>query len=278
MFSPAAAYQRLSKITSLLLRHPSITTGCLLLVILGAAAVLAPFLTPYDPLAIDLSSAKMPPNSQHYLGTDEFGRDVFSRLLYSLRVAFVGGFLSVSITAVLGTTLGLLSGYSGGLVDNLIMRFVDMWLSLPGLLFILVIIAVIGRGLLQVLIAIGLAGIPSYARYVRGATIHEKSQLYVEAAQAVGVPATLIAARHIVPNVLPTLGTLIANSFGGAILAAGALSFVKLGGSSSIPELGRMLNDGSDQMRHQWWLVLGPLLVLWLTVLGANLISDGLTE
>ncbi len=256
----------------------SAAVGSGILLVLVMLALAGPVLTTHDPQALDLSQTRMPPSLQHPLGTDMFGRDVLSRVIYSLRFAYAAGLIVVMITGGLGTALGLTAAHFGGTLDNLLMRVVDMWLSLPGILFLLVAIAVMGRGTMQVILAVAFLGIPGFARTVRGVTLDQKAQPYIEAAHAIGVPGRRIVARHIVPNILPVLATLLARLFGEAILAAGVLSFLGLGGDPSIPELGSLLKEGQDAMRWSWWLIVGPLIILWLTMFGANLISDGISE
>lgn len=245
---------------------------------LVAIALGGSLLTPHDPRSLDLSQVWMPPSVQHLLGTDMFGRDVLSRVIYSLRLAYATGLAVIIVTGVFGTALGLAAAHFGGLLDNLLMRMVDILLTLPGILFLLMVIAVLGRGTWQVILAVALLGIPGIARPVRGITTEQMSQPYVEAAYAIGVPGRRIVIHHIIPNVLPVLATLLARLFGEAILAAGVLSFLGLGGNPSTPELGTLLKEGQDAMRWSWWLIMGPLIVLWLTMLGANLISDSIAE
>jgi ABC-type dipeptide/oligopeptide/nickel transport system permease subunit len=259
-------------------RHWAISTGGVLLILLFVVALLAPILAPSDPLAVQPAAAKLPPTFAHILGTDFAGRDVFSRLLYSLRLAYAGGMLAVSITAVFGLALGLWAGYHAGRVDAVMMWLMDLWLVIPEILFILVIIALLGRDTWQILMAVGLAGIPSYVRFVRLLTIHEKSQLYVDAARVIGASTVRITFNHILRNIWPMLFTRLSIRFGYAILAAGALSFIGISAQPATPELGSLLKDGQESMRYAWWLLIGPLAVLWLTMLAANLISDAVAE
>lgn len=251
--------------------------GSFILVSLIAVALCAPWLAPYDPIDVNPENTRLAPSWRHLLGTDYAGRDIYSRLLFSIRLAYWGGLWAIAITAVLGTTLGVLAGYYGGWFDVATMRLIDLWLALPGLLFLLVMIAILGVGLYQVIVAIGLAGIPAYARLVRGTTLHQKGQPYIEAAQAIGASPIRITFYHIIPNLIAPLLTYLAISFGSAILAAGSLGFLGLGGDPSIPELGQLLREGREVMNQLWWPVLGPILLLWLTMLGANLISDGIS-
>jgi ABC-type dipeptide/oligopeptide/nickel transport system permease subunit len=258
--------------------HPTTLVGSTILLLLFTTALCAPWLAPFDPVTIDPQQARLLSSWQHLLGTDYAGRDIFSRLLHSIRLAYWGGFLAILIMISFGTAVGVGAGYAGGWVDNIAMRVLDLWLALPGLLFLLVMVAILGTGLYQVLFAVGLAGIPAYTRLVRGMTLHQKQQPHIEATRAIGATNRRVMLHHIVPNMIPPLVTYLATSFGNAILAAGTLGFIGLGGDPSIPELGQLLQDGRDTMNQKWWPILGPIVVLWLTMLGVNLISDGVAE
>lgn len=258
-----------------------INSGSILLIVLISVALFAPWLTPYSPQTQDPQSARLAPSLAHPLGTDFAGRDIYTRLLYSLRLAYAGGFVAVAITGIVGGIAGLVVGYGGGFTDRVAMRFVDLWLAIPGLLFLFVVVSLLGNGQAQIIIAVGLAGIPAFTRFVRSITLNEKQKIYVTAAQMIGATRTRILSRHIAPNLLISLVTYLAATFSSAILAAGSLSFIGLGSSGSdpsVPELGALLQEGRQMMTHTWWPVLGPILVLWLTALGANLFSDKLVD
>lgn len=265
--------------------------GILLLLsifLIGACAV---WLASYDPEQPNVGPPRTLPNSQYLLGTDTLGRDILSRLLYSIMLAYFGAFFSVSISIFWGFLFGLIAGYYGYWFDRLIMRLIDIWLSLPNLLFILVIIALLRNtlgeifdkfkygDLLIVVLAIGLAGIPSLTRMVRNIAIYERSQPYIEAIIALGATPTRIIYRHILPQTFRSLLTVLATRFGGAILVAGSLNFVGVGVGPVTPELGNLLENGRQIMvTTSWVFIAGPVAILWLTMLGTNLISDGLSE
>lgn len=266
----------LGRLTKRLSWRLSLIAGIALLLLLFLASLFVPLLSPYDPYQIDPKQTRLPPSTAHPLGTDEMGRDVLIRLLFSIRLAYAGGLLAILVATLGGGTLGLWVGYRGGWVDVVLMRLVDIWLALPGLLFLLVIVALLGRETWQVVLAVGLAGIPGFARVVRGQTMYEKSRPYVDAANAVGATPLRIMFRHILPNILVPIGTLLAVRFGGAILAVGSLSFLGFGVQQPTPDLGNLLSEGREFMRFAPWRTLGPVAVLWLTMLGTNLISDAL--
>jgi ABC-type dipeptide/oligopeptide/nickel transport system permease subunit len=259
-------------------RQPSFWLGLAILLGLALIGLLAPWLSPHDPLLVDHTQVRRPPDATYWLGTDTAGRDLFSRLLHSIRLAYGSGLVATLLAITVGTALGTWAGYRGGWVDTLLLRLVDLWIALPGLLFLLVVLALLGRGVWQIVVAIGLAGIPFYIRVVRGLTIHLKAQLYVEAAVALGASSGHIVWRHILPNCWPALATLAALHFGTAVLAIGSLSFLGLGVNPPTPELGNLLYEGRGVMRYAWWRLAGPMLVLWLIILGTNLISDSIAE
>lgn len=261
-----------------LLRNPSAKTGISLLLILFAVAICAPLLATHDPYALEPAASKLSPSTHHFLGTDYAGRDIFSRLLYSMRLAYYGGCIAISITASIGILLGTAAGYYGKWFDAAVMRIVDAWLAIPGLLFLFVVIATTGDGFYPIVLAVGLAGIPSFTRLVRGVAINETKQPYVEAARMIGVLPMRIALKHIAPNLVSPLVTYLASGFGSAILAAGSLGFIGLIENPTTPELGQLLREGREMMNHTWWPILGPILVIWLTMLATNLISDGVSE
>ncbi|HBY96778.1 MAG: ABC transporter permease [Ardenticatenaceae bacterium] len=251
--------------------------GALLLLIIVLAALLAPVITPYDPL--DTGGERfLPPSRMHPMGTDELGRDVFARVLYGARISLRVGLFSVGIAAAVGVPLGLLSGYYGELIDNIIMRVMDIMLSFPGILLAIVVVAILGPGLENAMIAVGIAGVPSYARLVRSSTLVEKSKDYVEAARLLGVPTIRILFRHILPNVLAPVIVLATLGVASAILAAAGLSFIGLGAQLPTPEWGAMLSRGREYLRAEWWLATFPGLAIVFTVLGINLLGDGLRD
>jgi peptide/nickel transport system permease protein len=260
------------------LRHKGAVTG---LVIVGALVFVALFqntLAPRSPVGIDIANALAAPGPGHPMGTDQYGRDTYSRVVHGSGISLTVGLISVGIAAIAGTTMGLLAGYHGGPLDALLMRVVDVMLAFPGILLALGIISVLGPNIRNLMIAVGTSQIPLYARLVRGSVLVAKEQLYVDAARVTGVPVPVILARHILPNVVAPVivaGTL---GMGTAILAAAALSFIGLGSQPPTPEWGRMLSEGRDYLRDAWWISTFPGLAIMLTVLGVNMLGDGLRD
>lgn len=259
-------------------RHKGAVAG---LVIVGSLIVIAVFqyaFAPVSPIRIDVANALAAPGPGHPMGTDQYGRDVYSRVVHGSGISLTIGLISVGIAATAGTAIGLLAGYYGRLADALLMRAVDVMLAFPGILLALGIVSVLGPSLRNLMIAVGIAGIPVYARLVRGSVLVAKEQLYVEAARVTGVPVPIILVRHILPNVVAPVivaGTL---GMGTAILAAAALSFIGLGSQPPTPEWGRMLSEGRDYLRDAWWIATFPGLAIMLTVLGVNMLGDGLRD
>ena len=251
------------------------------LVILGALALLAigaPWLSPRDPIKTAPRTALHAPGSSYLLGSDQFGRDVASRVLHGARISLVVGLISVSIAVGIGAPIGLVSGYYGGRLDAVLMRVIDVLLAFPGILLALAIVSVLTPGLGNVMIAVGLAAVPTYARLVRASVLSAREQVYVEAARAIGGRDRAILTRYILPNVVAPLivtGTL---GLGTAILSAAALSFLGLGSQPPTAEWGRMLAEGRDYLREAWWISTFPGLGIMLTVLAMNLLGDGLRD
>jgi len=246
--------------------------------LLALLAVFAAYLAPYDPLAIDPGSALQSPGFAHFFGTDQFGRDVYSRVLYGASISLLIGLISVSIASLGGVTAGLISGYYGGWADTLLMRTIDVMLAFPGILLSLVIVSMLGPSITNLMIAVGISSIPGYARLTRGSVLSAREELYVESARAVGVPDGLILTRHILPNIVAPLIVAATLGVGSAILSAAALSFIGLGSQPPSPEWGRMLSEGRQYLRDQWWIATCPGLMIMLAVLAMNLMGDGLRD
>jgi peptide/nickel transport system permease protein len=259
-------------------RHKGAIAGLGVVSVLALIAAGQNVLAPQSPIRIDIAAALRAPDRGHWMGTDQYGRDVYSRVVHGSSISLLVGFISVGIAATAGTAVGLVAGYYGGRTDGILMRLIDVMLAFPGILLALAIVGVLGPNLRNLMIAVGISNIPYYARLVRGSVLVAKEQLYVEAARVIGVPVRLILARHILPNVIAPIivaGTL---GMGGAILAAAALSFIGLGSQPPAPEWGRMLSEGRDYLRHAWWISTFPGLAIMLTVLGVNLLGDGLRD
>jgi len=261
-----------------LTRQRGAVVGMIILAVLAAMALAAPWLSPRDPIKTAPREALQAPGSRFLLGSDQFGRDVASRALHGARLSLTVGLIAVSIAVGLGTPVGLLSGYYGGRVDGFVMRVVDVLLAFPGILLALAIVSVLSPGLNNVMIAVGLSAVPNYARLIRASTLSAREQLYVEAARALGSRDLSIVTRYILPNVVAPLIVTATLGLGTAILSAAALSFLGLGSQPPQPEWGRMLSEGRDYLREAWWISTVPGLGIMLTVLAMNLLGDGLRD
>lgn len=260
------------------LRHRGAVVAALVLVVLGAGALLAPVVLPTDPTAMNLPDASQPPNLHHLMGTDQFGRDILTRVLYGGRITLTMGVIAVALAAAFGVPLGLVAGYVEGWGDAAIMRVMDMMLAFPGLLLALAIVAVLGQGATNVMVAVGISLIPSYVRLVRGTVLSAKQNVYVEAVRAVGAPARRILVRHILPNVIAPVVVLATVSAGWAIVIGASLNFLGMGVQYPTPEWGSDLNSGRDYLQVAWWLSTFPGLAIMVTILAINLLGDGLRE
>ncbi len=260
------------------LRNPRILVGVSFLLFLCLVAILAPYITPYPPAKIAPREGLQPPNAQHWFGTDNMGRDVFSRVLYGTRYSLVLGLLATAIAAVSGTVLGLMSGYFGGLTDAAIMRVVDVGLAFPSILLALLIIAILGPGLPSLTVAIGISSTPPFARLVRGSVLAVKEMPFVESARAVGAGDTRIVFRHVLPEVFAPALTMATLRLAYAIFVASSLSFVGLGARPPTPEWGALISAARHQLRAAWWVSTFPGLAILLSVLSINTLGDGLRD
>ncbi|MFP5108802.1 ABC transporter permease [Neobacillus sp. C211] len=247
----------------------------LLLIIIAA---IGPYMAPYDPYKPDYNVMLQGPSKEHIAGTDEYGRDIFSRLLAGARISLTVSFLSVFLGAIGGTLLGLISGYFGGWLDRLIMRSSDVMFAFPDILLAIAIVAILGPGLNNVVIAVAIFSVPSFARLVRGATLEAKETVFVEAAKSMGASHFRIMFQHILPETLGSLIVFISMRIGTAILAASSLSFLGLGASPETPDWGAMLSLGRDYLGTSTHVVMMPGIAIFLTVLAFNLVGDGLRD
>jgi peptide/nickel transport system permease protein len=261
-----------------LVKNSGAMIGLVCIVFLALTAIFAPYLAPYPPHRQNPLMSLQPPSSEHRLGTDQFGRDILSRLIYGTRVSLRVGLVAVGIAALIGIPLGLVAGYYGGGLDMTISRLVDLMLAFPGILLALVIVSIMGPSLFNVMIAVGVAASPNYARLVRGSVLAAKEQVYVESARAIGAWVRGILVRHILPNILAPVIVLATLGTAGAILSAAALSFLGLGAQPPTPEWGAMLSEGRNYMRLAWWATTFPGLAIMVTVLAVNLLGDGLRD
>lgn len=259
-------------------RNRAAMLGFAVILVLVFVAVFAPAIAPHPPNRQNPLASLQAPSSEYRLGTDQFGRDILSRLIYGTRVSLRVGLVAVGIAAVLGIPFGLIAGYYGGWVDMVISRVVDLMLAFPGILLALVIVSIMGPSLFNVMIAVGVAASPNYARLVRGSVLSAKEQVYVESARAVGAYVRGILLRHILPNILAPVIVLATLGTAGAILSAAALSFLGLGAQPPTPEWGAMLSEGRNYMRLAWWVTTFPGIAIMVTVLSVNLLGDGLRD
>lgn len=252
--------------------------GLGIVVTLTLIAIFAPLLIPFDPIRINPLEARYSPGWPYIFGTDQYGRDVFSRVIMGTRISLIIGLVVVGIASVVGVAVGLISGFYGGWIDTILMRIIDVMLAFPNILLALVIVSILGPNLTNLMIAVGISAIPTYARLARASVLSAREELYVEAAQVIGTPQSQIIVRHILPNVIAPLIVTATLGTGTAILAAAALSFLGLGSQPPTPEWGRMLSEGRQYLRDQWWIATFPGLAIMVTVLAMNLLGDGLRD
>ncbi len=275
--SPMSKSAKWKRIIKQIDRVPPATyagSGILLVLILGA--LFAPIIAPYDPDAIDYRALLQPPSANHWLGTDELGRDIFSRLLFGARLSLLVGFASVLLGVCVGVPTGLIAGYMGKMVDEVLMRILDSIIALPPLVLALTISAVLGPGLVNATIAIAIVTIPTYARLTRGQVISIKNNDYVLAARSVGIRPSLVLVRHILPNVISPVIVQATLGIGFAIILESSLSFIGLGAQPPTSTWGSMVQVGFDYLEMAPWFVMSPSIAIFVAVLGANLLGDGL--
>lgn len=262
-----------------LLRHPVGRIGLVIVVILVIMALFAPLLSPYDPNAIDFTNRFSPPTFAHPMGTDDFGRDTLSRILYGARISLMVGVIAVGIAGSVGTFLGMVSGYtSRRWLDETIMRGMDILFAFPAILLAIAIMAALGKGVANAMVAIGLVYIPIFARIARGAVLSVRNEEYVKAARALGTPSYVILPRHLLPNAMAPLIVEVSLSLAFAILAEAALSFFGLGTQPPAPSWGRMLSEGRAYFQQSVWMAIFPGLAIMLSVMGFNFLGDGLRD
>ncbi|MCU0564798.1 MAG: ABC transporter permease, partial [Desulfobacterales bacterium] len=252
--------------------------GLAVLVALVASAVAAPWIAPYDPAAIDMRARLQGPSVKHPLGADNFGRDIFSRIVYAGRISLVIGFVAVGIGAVFGGIAGAVSGYYGRGLDSLVMRTMDVLLSIPQLILAIAIVGALGANLLNLMIAVGISVLPRYARLVRASAMSLRGLEFVEAARAAGASDLRIIVQNIVPNCMAPLIVLSTLGVAQAILSAATLSFLGLGIQPPTPEWGSMLSDGRQFLRNAPHLTIFPGLAIVVVVMSLNLLGDGLRD
>ncbi len=259
-------------------KHRGAIIGSALLLIIILLSGFAHVVSPYNPVRPDYSVRLQAPSWSHPFGTDTMGRDVLTRVLHGGRISLWVGLISVSIAASSGVVIGLTAGFFGGWTDEVLMRLMDMIMAMPSILLSLTIIFTLGPGLQNVMIAIGVAGIPTYARVVRGQVLAARSTPYVEAARAAGAGSLKLMFRHILPNVVAPVIVMGTLGLAGAILSVAALGFLGLGITPPTPEWGIIISDGRGRLYDAWWIATFPGLTIMVTVLATNLVGDGLRD
>lgn len=254
--------------------------GLLIIILLIVLALSADLIADYDTVVIkqNVKERMQGPSSAHWFGTDEFGRDIFARIVHGARISLIVGVVAVTIALVSGGVLGSIAGYFGGRIDNVIMRIMDIFLSVPILLLSIMIVSVLGSSMFNLMLAIGLSSMPTFARVVRAAVLGVKDQEFVEAAKAIGANDATIIAFHILPNCLAPIIVQSTLRVATSILSTASLSFIGLGIEAPAPEWGAMLAGGRTYLRDAWHIVFSPGFVIMLTILSLNLLGDGLRD
>lgn len=252
--------------------------GAIVIILLSLAAILSPLITRYDPNAINLAEIYKPPSLDHPFGTDMNGRDVFARVMYGARISMSVGFISSGLAGIIGVIIGALAGFFGGKIDNLLMRFVDLVLCIPSFFLLLMVIAMLEPNIYNVMIVIAITSWPGLARMVRAEVLSIRERDYVQAALALGIGRWRIIWRHIIPNVMAPVFVAITLGVAAAILVESGLSFLGLGVQPPTPSWGNILAQGRTVMQFAWWMTLFPGLAIFVTVLGYNLVGEGLRD
>ena len=260
------------------LKRKTAVLGLIIIVLLIIIAIIGPYIAPYQYDAYDYANALQGPSAEHPFGTDHYGRDIFSRMLVGARLTLGVSLSAVVVGAALGTVLGLLAGYYGGIIETLVMRGSDVLFSFPDILLAIAIVAILGPGIINVLIAVMVFTIPSFARIMRSATLAVKGSLYVEVAQSLGCKDSRLLFVHIFPGTIQSLIVNFTMRIGSAIMAAASLSFLGFGANVTEPEWGAMLSQGRNYIGIASHMVYFPGLVIFLTVLAFNLFGDGLRD
>ena len=266
------------RVVARLARRPPVLIACAVVAAFVVIAAAAPQLAPFDPVVPNLLAMRQAPSAVYRLGTDEVGRDVLSRLIWGARASLLAGVIPVGIAVTLSIPLGLLSGYAGGWVDGVIMRFTDAMLSIPFLIVAIALAAFLGPSLTNAMLAIGIAALPAFLRLARGTVLAIKTEDYIEAARALGCSRRRIAGRHILPNMLPPLLVQSSITVAAAIIAEASLSFLGLGQQPPAPSWGSMLNAAQRYLSQAPWMALYPGLMIFGIVMAVNVLGDGLRD
>lgn len=259
-------------------KNPMTIIGLILILALAMIAILAPVISSYDPIKINIAERFKPPSVKHWFGTDEVGRDIFTRVIYGARLSLGTSTLIVLISGSIGLIIGAASGYFGGWTDQIIMRIMDMILAFPTLVLAMVLAATLGPNLVNAMLAISIVKIPVYVRLARGQTLSLRKELYVKAARTFGISSFYIIGRHIIPNIVTPVIIQITLDLGDTILLVATLGFLGLGARPPQPEWGTMISTGFKHMLEQWWYSTFPGLAVFLASGGFNLLGDGLRD
>jgi peptide/nickel transport system permease protein len=269
--------RRPSVVRRMLRRPASVVAGLVVLAFI-VIALAAAYVAPYDPIATDYRAVRKPPSAAHRLGTDEVGRDVLSRVIWGARASLLAGVVPVTIALVLSVPLGLLSGYAGGWIDGLLMRVTDAMLAIPFLIVAIALAAFLGPSLVNAMIAIGIAALPTFLRLARGTVLVIKTEEYIESARALGGSGFRIAVRHILPNMVPPLMVQSSITVAAAIIAEASLSFLGLGQQPPAPSWGSMLNAAQRYLVQAPWMAIYPGVMIFAIVMALNVLGDGLRD
>ena len=259
-------------------KNPMTILGLALILVLVVLALLAPYITPYDPIKISMTERFQPPSSVHWFGTDEVGRDIFTRVIYGARLSLGASITIVLAAGLIGTMIGAIAGYFGNWVDQILMRIMDMLLAFPTLVLAMVLAATLGPNLMNAMLAIAIVKIPVYVRLARGEALSVRNKLYVLAAKTFRVNHFYIILRHIIPNTITPVIIQITLDLGDTILLVATLGFLGLGARPPQPEWGTMISTGFKHMLEQWWYSTFPGLAVFIASSGFNLIGDGLRD
>ena len=259
-------------------RRPVVAAAMVGLVGLIVLAAAAPLVSPYDPYELIPGETLRPPTSRFFFGTDDLGRDIFSRVIYGTRISLQIGVVTVSIALILGTGVGLTAGYYGGRIDSGLMAIMEVMLAFPQILLAMGILAMLGPSLTNAMIAVGLSAVPVYARTARSVTLGVKGMDYIEAARALGAIDLRIVARHVLPNMIPPIIVLATAGMGISLLVAAGLSYLGLGAQPPLPEWGSMLSAARAYLRHAWWIATFPGMAIMVVVLCLNICGDWLRD
>jgi peptide/nickel transport system permease protein len=258
--------------------QPLMAVGIGIIALLVCTAIFAPWMSHYDPIQQTLTDRLLPPSMTHLMGTDQYGRDVFTRLLFGSRISLAVGLVAVSIYIFIGTLIGAVAGYYGGWLDFALMRLLDVLLCIPTFFLILMVIAFVGPSIINIMVIIGLTSWTDVARLVRGEVLSLKEREFIQAARVIGMKDSRIILKHLLPNAMGPILVVATLGVGSAVLLESSLSFLGLGVQPPDPSWGNILEEGKDHLTDAWWLVTFPGLAIFTTVLGYNLLGEGLRD